>query len=170
MRNRVTVVLLMCFVLTALAVACGPAEKSSEHGAQEDRQADEAAIRNRDMEWSNAFEMKDLDKVISIYAEDAIALFPNAPRVVGREAAREINGKQLAVLSGKWRPDKVVVARSGDIGYSVGTYDVTMNDPKADPPGDSGNYIVIWRKRTDGTWEVAVEGFNSETPSKSTAY
>ncbi len=40
--------------------------------------------------WSNAFETRDLEAIVSYYAEDVIVLPPNMPAVVGKQAAREV--------------------------------------------------------------------------------
>jgi len=47
--------------------------------------------------WSKAFETRDLEAIVSYYAEDVIVLPPNMPAVVGKQAAREVNRSQLAM-------------------------------------------------------------------------
>src|SRR5690606_28861327 len=47
---------------------------------------DEAAIRGIDTAWSAALGQKDLDAVISVYADDAVFLAPNQPIIEGRDA------------------------------------------------------------------------------------
>ncbi len=144
------------------AVACGPNPQSTP----DTRSADEAAIRDADIAWSRAFEMRDLEAIVSYYADDVIVLPPNMPAVVGKQAARELNRSQLAMpgLSGKWQPEQVEVARSGDIGYSWGKYVLTTTGPSGSPANDRGKYVAIWRKQADGSWKVAVEALNSDLP------
>ena len=127
---------------------------------------DEAAIRDADIAWSRAFETGDLEAIVSYYADDVTVLPPNLPAAVGKQAARELNRSQLATpgLSGSWRPERVEVARSRDIGYSWGNYVVTMTGPSGSPVDDRGKYVAIWRKQADGSWKVAVEAFNSDLP------
>jgi ketosteroid isomerase-like protein len=138
---------------------CGPLQPDT-------RAADEAAIRDADIAWSKAFEMHDLEAIVSYYADDVIVLPPNMPAVVGKQAARELNRSQLAMpgRSGKWQPEQVEVARSGDIGYSWGNYVLTMTGPSGSPVTDRGKYVAIWKKQADGRWNVAVEAFNSDLP------
>ncbi|MCH7688187.1 MAG: DUF4440 domain-containing protein [Planctomycetes bacterium] len=62
-------------------------------------------------------------------------------------------------------PGKVEVARSDDIGYVLGTYEATMNDPKGNPRTDKGKYIEIWKKQADGSWKGAADILNSDLPA-----
>jgi ketosteroid isomerase-like protein len=59
----------------------------------------------------------------------------------------------------------VEVARSGDLGYSQGTYDLTFNDPSGKPMTDRGKYLEVWKKQADGSWKCAVDTFNSDLPA-----
>ena len=53
-----------------------------------------------------------------------------------------------------WWPDTAVVAASGDLGYTVGSYAIR------DEAGDTtarGHYVTVWQKQPDGTWKIAVD-------------
>jgi ketosteroid isomerase-like protein len=63
-----------------------------------------------------------------------------------------------------WQPTKVEAARSGDIGYSVGTYHVMFTGPDKKMIMDDGKYSTVWKKQADGSWKLAVDMFNSNTP------
>lgn len=56
------------------------------------------------------------------------------------------------------------VAKSGDIGYTQGTYEMTVNDAKGNPNTDRGKYLSIWKKQADGAWRCIVDTFNSDLP------
>ena len=49
-----------------------------------------------DNEWSKAATAGDVEKVVSFYADDAIAYPPNAPMVTDHAAIKEAWGKMLA--------------------------------------------------------------------------
>ena len=52
-------------------------------------------------------------------------------------------------------PDRVDVAASGDLAYSVGTY--TMRSTSAAtgrPQTESGNYLTTYRRQRDGSWKA----------------
>ena len=70
----------------------------------------------------------------------------------------------LPGLSINWQLSKVEVARSGDIAYGYGTYDMTFNDPKGKPVNDRGKILEIWKKQADGNWKCIVDTWNTDTP------
>jgi ketosteroid isomerase-like protein len=147
----------------ALVLGCAPQEPPA---APDNRAADEAAIRKADMDWANAAQSKQLDAWVAYYSDDAMVLPANEKLATGKEAIRKTIGDLLGApgFSVKWQTAKVEVARSGDIGYSQGTYELTMNDPKGNPVTDYGKYVEVWKKQPDGSWKCAVDIFNSDLP------
>ena len=126
----------------------------------------EQALRDLDAQWSKAAGAKDLDKTVSFYSDDAVVMPPNAPSAATKEAVRNA-WKGLLASPGLvigWKTTKVEVAKSGDIAYSTGTYDVTVNDASGKPVKDHGKLVVIWKKQGDGTWKAAVDIWNSDLP------
>jgi ketosteroid isomerase-like protein len=71
---------------------------------------------------------------------------------------------QTPGFSLNWQPVKVEVAQSGDLGYTYGTYQLTMNDPAGNPVTDRGKYITVWKKQADGSWKSVADMFNSDLP------
>ena len=47
----------------------------------------------------------------------------------------------------KWRPGRAVVARSRDLGYTLGTYEGAEN----------GNYVRLWRATADRSWVIVLD-------------
>ncbi len=52
-----------------------------------------------------------------------------------------------------WQPEAWDVSRSGDLGYSYGTYQLKSEGTK---PLETGNYFRIWKKQ-GGAWKVVVD-------------
>jgi ketosteroid isomerase-like protein len=49
---------------------------------------------------------------------------------------------------------KVEVARSGDIGYATGPYQMTYTNPVTKKViEDKGNYVEVYKKQADGSWK-----------------
>ena len=91
---------------------------------------DEQAIRKLDKDWSAAAQSKDVDKTVSFYSDDASALPFNAPIATGKEAIRQV-WAHLTSLPGfalTFGPTKIEVAKSGDLAYDVGTFELKSND------------------------------------------
>ncbi len=128
------------------------------------RAADEQAIRAATVEWDKASQAKDLEKFLSFYAEET-AVFPQGmPIATGPAAIREtlaklfeMPGFALSIATGK-----VDVAKSGDLAYEAGTYQLTLNDAKGNPVATPGKYVVVWKKQIDGSWKAVADIFNSD--------
>jgi ketosteroid isomerase-like protein len=131
----------------------------------------EQTLRDLDGQWSAAVEAKDLDKSVSYYSDDAIVLPPNAAIATTKEAIRNI-WKDLLASPGlvfRWKTTKVEVAKSGDMAYSSGTYELTMNDAGGKPVNDRGKYVVVWEKQPDGKWKCGADIWNSDLPASASA-
>ena len=137
---------------------------------QVDVEADKAAIRDlSDVQWLNAEQAKDVDTVLSFYAGDASQLPPHAPIVTGKEAIRArqseaYSGPRVAI---SWQTTKVEVAGSGDLAYSHGTSEVTVNDAEGNPVTDKEKWVVVWKKQPDGSWKAVLDIWNSDGPEAS---
>jgi uncharacterized protein (TIGR02246 family) len=128
-----------------------------------DASRDETAIRALDAAWSQAAGAKDLDKTVSVYADDASMLPANAPIAIGKDAIRTA-WSQLMALPGfsiSFAPSKIVIAKAGDMAYEIGTYHLTLNDAQGKPAASVGRYVVNWQKR-GGQWKVVADIFNGD--------
>jgi len=64
-----------------------------------------------------------------------------------------------------WKVSKGEVATSGELGYLYGTYELSIKDPNGGPPVyDTGKFVEIWKKQTDGKWRCIVDTYNSDVP------
>jgi uncharacterized protein (TIGR02246 family) len=135
--------------------------------APDTRIADEAAIRDADAQWSKTAATRDVDATVAFYTDNASVLPPNASAATGKEAIRDVWTSLLApeVTSISWQPNKVEVARSGDLGYLTGTYEVTEKDQKGNPVVDKGKMVEVWKKQSDGKWKCVADIFNSDLPA-----
>jgi ketosteroid isomerase-like protein len=135
--------------------------------APDTRAADEAAIRKTDADWVKAAQSKQVDAWVAFYSDDAVALPPNEKLANSKDSIRKAVSELLALpgLAIKWQQTKVEVARSGDIAYAYGTYELTMNDSKGKPVTDQGKILEIWKKQADGGWKCIVDTWNSDLPA-----
>jgi ketosteroid isomerase-like protein len=151
-----------CIALLSIAfvVAAAAADTTS---------AIEQAIRDLDDQWSKAAGAKDVDKTISFYSGDALVMPPNAPSATTKEAIRKIWKDLLTDANISWKTKKVEVAQSGDLAFSSGTYEVTLNDPTGTPVSDRGKYLEVWKKQSDGSWKCVADAWNSDLPAAPTS-
>jgi ketosteroid isomerase-like protein len=126
----------------------------------------EQALRDLDAQWSAAAGVKDLDKTVSFYSDDAIVMPPNAPSATTKEAIRNVWKEVLASPGAavSWKATKVEVAKSGDLACVSGTYEETMTDASGKPVKDRGKYGEVWEKQADGKWKYGTDIWNSDLP------
>jgi uncharacterized protein (TIGR02246 family) len=125
---------------------------------------DEEAIRKLDAEWSAAAQNKDVEKSVSVYAEDGVMLPSNAPIATGKAQIRDFWSHMLASpgFAVSFAPTKIEVAESKDMAYDVGTYELKLNDPQGNPTTVIGKYVVVWKKQPDKQWKVVADIFNPD--------
>src|SRR5690349_13186230 len=152
----------LSFVLIVLSLFALTACQRQAGTMADTRSADEATLRNLDADWSKAAGAKDLDKTASYYADDALVLPPNMPAINGKQQARAMWQGMFSVpgFGGGWKVTKVEVARSGEMGYVTGTYELSESDAAGKPSTDKGKYLEVWKKQTDGSWKCIIDMFN----------
>jgi uncharacterized protein (TIGR02246 family) len=131
-----------------------------------DLAAEEATLRKLDAEWSQAAQAKDVDKFVSYYAEDGALLGQHSPIATGPAEIRKVVAGLMALpgVSLSFAPNKVEVAKSGDLAYVRGSFKMTFNDPAGKPVNDVGKYVEVWKKQAGGQWKVAADIFNTDLP------
>jgi uncharacterized protein (TIGR02246 family) len=129
------------------------------------RAADEATIRDLDTQWSKAAMARDLDGAVSYYTDDASLMSPNAPVATGKAAIRAAWAPLVAPgVTTSWKTINVEVARSSDLAYATGAYDVVSTDAHGKSSTEHGKSVEVWKKQADGKWKSVVDIFNSDDP------
>lgn len=166
MTKQYRVVLLCVCLVTMMAFGCAPQQPQQPPPPPDTRAGDAAAIKSVEAAWVKAG--NNVDQFMTFYAEDAVVLAPNEPAAVGKEAIRKILGPMLGSpgFTLNFQSTKVEVARSGDLAYSQGTYEMTMNDPKGKPMTDKGKFVTVWKKQADGSWKAIQDMISSDLPAQ----
>ncbi len=141
--------------LVLLVSACAPPPPA------ELTEADKSAITAAEETFQTAFNESNWDALAAMYTEDAVVMPPNGATVTGREG--------IKALFSSFPPGTVVelkiveIKGVGDMAYVRGTTALTI--PMGDVSvTDPGKYIEVRRKQADGSWLIAVDIFNSDTP------
>jgi len=149
-----------CAGLTLLVLASSCGQQMADT-----RAADESAIRDLDAQWSKAAGANDLESTVSFYSDDATLLPPDAPIAIGKQAIRASWASMLGPgVSISWSVSKVEVARSGDLAYLIGVYQMTSKDPQGKPVTDHGKLVEVWKKQPDAKWKTVADIYNSDLP------
>ncbi len=147
--------------ITMIVGACaGPQE------ATVDLQAETAALRAVTQAYDDAIRALDADALSAFYMEDAVAYPPNEPTVEGRAAFQEyaagfVSAPGVQINIGQAR---VVVAASGDLGYSYAEGEVTLDGPDGETITEALRDFHVWAKDAEGAWRLVVDIWNSPDP------
>jgi uncharacterized protein (TIGR02246 family) len=138
----------------------------SAHEAAVDVEAAKRAIRIADLEMAKAVSDRNLEKFNTLIADDAVFFGRDVSR--GREAVAKAWLPLFtdASMFLKWQPTEVHVSASGDLGYSIGTYERMSKDASGRPTAATGTYVSIWRKQADGKWRAVLDIGTPGTPVK----
>jgi uncharacterized protein (TIGR02246 family) len=150
-------------VLALTITACNQAPPA----APDTRVADVQAIGDTEAQFSQATAAKDVEKAIGYYADDAVLMAPGMEMVEGKEAigsAMRAMAKDPA-FSLHFRTSKADVAKSGELGYTWGTYELTATDAGTHKViHDHGSYVTTYRKQADGSWKAEADIASSAVP------
>jgi len=105
------------------------------------------------------------EKVLSLYAADAISLPSYHPLEQGldaiRKASEEMSKSGFKYISFSLTPLTCTV--NGNQVTEIGTYTMSGQEPNVDKPiEDHGKYLTIWEKQKDGSLKIKVETWNSD--------
>ncbi len=126
--------------------------------AQIDLEAEREAIRRADLDFCEALTSGDAERFMSLIAADGTfygETVSHGPEEVLEQWA-PLFGPDAAIRL-TWEPDTVRVSVSGDLGYSMGRYEMRSGEPAGEPRVGYGRYVTIWTKGPDGSWQAAVD-------------
>ena len=133
---------------------------------QVDTAAEEAAIREMSVEWMNAANAKDVERMLGLYTDDTSLYPPNLAIVTGKEAIRTYYS-QLMESPGfvtSLEVTNVGISGAGNFAYSTGTSETTVNDAQGNPVTVREKWVAILKKQPDGTWKSVLDIWNSNEP------
>ena len=148
-------------ILLTLA-SCAPSP------APDTREADAKALRDGELaafvkDWSG----KDAARIGAHYAADANLIITNIPVLTGKDIAASLKDTlgdpnwSLTLL-----PVQVEVARSGELAYARGTYQLIATDPTIKKAVfEKGRFVSIFRKDPGGAWKCIQDINNAESPA-----
>jgi ketosteroid isomerase-like protein len=129
-----------------------------------DQEAEQAAIREADQAWSET--PPDLDRFMSYFTEGATAMAPEAPILTGRSAIRSFWSGLFANpgFSLTWKVSDARVSPRGGLGYSIGTFELNLEDSAGEAVNRTGKYLTVWEKQEDGQWKVVADTLTLDSP------
>ena len=132
-----------------------------------DTVAEAKALLDADRAWAkHASSGTSVDSVLAYWTEDAVVVSPGQPTLSGKAAIRQMVAASMSVpgFHINWTPEKAVVSKSGDFGYTTGTNELTVPDPTGKLVTNKGRYIAVWRKDADGKWRCVEDYATTSAP------
>lgn len=122
-----------------------------------------------DAAWLEAYQANDPARAAAFYDSDGAMLAPNRPLLSGKKAIAEFIAKsfELQEYHIHWHANQAEAARSGELGYTSGVYEMSFRQTSGKLFFDKGKYLMIWKRQADGTWKVLFDMSNSDLPQTS---
>lgn len=150
-------------VLLLLSVVCLASACSGTKAGEEFTMRDQTVIRERNEAFVKAFNAKDIDQILGIYAENSVFMPPNEPIIRGKDALRTFYQDLIKAGASDLRLNVAEVSGHGPLAYQTGTYELNRGALR-----DRGKYLFLLRKVGD-TWRYEYTMWNSDLPPSTPA-
>lgn len=151
----ITLLVLPLFVF----LSCG------KQGEVEDVEADISAINDLLDQYASSINAGDIERWITLWAEDGIQMPPDNPAVVGKENIKAGLQSTFDLYDFKMTINSEEVRVAGNWAFARGNYTYTLT-PKQEGKTIKGNgkYLSILAKQADGSWKFSRDCFNNNAP------
>ncbi len=147
----------------ALAFASDFRQNTLKDKMQVDVASEQKSLLKMESELAQAVVSKGTSQAFAAYSVDDLRLMREGHLpALGTQAALAALSAQTGRLA--WQPTFAEVSRSGDLGYTYGTYSLGGHGSDVQA-SEKGNYVRIWKKR-DGRWRVVLDLLNPVPPAK----
>ncbi|MFW6083993.1 MAG: YybH family protein [Gemmatimonadota bacterium] len=147
---------------SAAAAGASAADRSDVDG----RRALEAELVAADRDFARSVAEHGLAGWLSGFAPSG-RMIAGGESFIGREGIRRTMLPLFAdtTLAITRDPTYAEVAESGDLGYTVGRYEVSA-EGEAAWRAETGTYMTVWTRLTDGSWKVKADIANPDRPDR----
>ncbi|HWQ35936.1 MAG TPA: DUF4440 domain-containing protein [Blastocatellia bacterium] len=123
--------------------------------------ADPAALLEADRAFNVELKKSSVsDAYLKHLSDDGRLYRSDAMPLIGRAAIRSfLSAKPLTLDCSPMRAD---IARSGDLGYVIGSYELKSGAARS----DKGYYVRVWRKNEKGQWKLVADVTNLLPPEE----
>jgi ketosteroid isomerase-like protein len=124
----------------------------------------QAELLRTDAEFSQYARAHGIGEAFVRYADEGATMMPAGQNpVTGAEAIRAQFADLPAGATLTWKPFRAEA--SGELGYTLGTYEYRAPDKDGKPSVRYGKYCSVWKKQKDGSWKWVVDiGNGSPAP------
>jgi ketosteroid isomerase-like protein len=146
-----TVIKATALALTLGVGACGgPSEPAFG-------KADSDAIRKSTADLAAGINGKNVDQILTLYADNSVFMPPNAPLLRGREPLKSFYTDLVAKVT-DIQLESAEIAGHGPIAYEAGSYTMNIGTSR-----DRGKFLFVLRN-LGGIWRMEYTSWSSDLP------
>ena len=122
------------------------------------------AIKGLAREWEEAFNARDIDKLITFYTDNSLRIPANQAPIIGKEAIRDDFQQFFDQYTAELNSEVLDVKVCGDHAFVRGTWAETVTTKAT---GESlkinGNWVNLDQRQPDGSWKLIWEIWSDES-------
>lgn len=147
--KQISIYTILQFVVSVVFVSCNFQNQSSKISSSEE-------VMNADVSFSDMSRQIGMKKAFLQYIDnEGTLLRPGHLPIVGADAIDFISLLSDTAYTLSWTPMHADIAKSGDLGYTYGTYQLKLKDTII-----KGTYVNIWKKENEGEWKFVLNSNN----------
>jgi len=148
---------LIVILIAVSTVICFSCNKASKVNLDDEIQA----LIQADKSWSEAAFAKDAKRFVEFYDNEGIVIGTNGQISQNKDTILKNMTEEFLVpgYSVSWDVQNATVAKSADIGYTTGFWNMQWNNENGEQMKAHGPYLEIWKKQADGSWKAIVDAF-----------
>ena len=112
--------------------------------------------------WADAFNRRDIDAIVGLYADDAVLLLPKTPAAIGIDAIRDLLSNVLPSENRHLRIQCKQVEYTGPLAVEIATYTLSSVAPAS--ASDTGRLVTTWRRTPSGEFQITISVWSSGSP------
>lgn len=119
--------------------------------------ANPQVLLDADIAFSDYSVKHGIQKAFIEFADDSVVLLkPKRLPILGKQSLIDsYAGKSDSGVVLTWKPEKAVIAESGDLGFTYGIWTFV-----AATRTSQGTYLTVWKKGADGHWKYIADTGN----------
>jgi ketosteroid isomerase-like protein len=127
------------------------------------QRADRAAIARATAELLAAVNASDVDRILAVWADEAVLMPPHHPSVHGKEALADYFRSLFARSRFSFAFISSDVQLAGNTALERVTYTAIVWSQTGGPPSeDTGKGLHVYRRGPDGSWKLTQDIWNSD--------
>jgi uncharacterized protein (TIGR02246 family) len=148
-------------IVVALVAAC-----QAEEGDDAADTRARAEIDSLGRQWEEAANRGEVERIMEIYAPDAVILPPGGPVIEGSETIRELFRQEFERFDTKLAFTTQEIEVEGDMAFRRGRY-VWRGTPRlsGQTVETTNKFLEVWRRQPDGSWKISVDMWNPGEPA-----